>query len=258
MRFFLLCAVAFLLQLPSLAGASSAEQQIFEQLNQERRRAGLPALEWSELAAAAARKHARLLADHKELSHQFAGEPSLPERLGATGVRFTNAAENVALTEYIEDVHLALMNSPGHRANILSPKYNAAGIGVVEEKGRIFVAQDFIFRVPAYTEEQFGAAFAEELNRSRRSHGFSQMQARNDATLHHLACSTDGNAANLIGNVDAGYIVVFNSSEPHRLPEKIQSTVDSPQYHHMNFGVCFRPDKEHGYGNFWVVAVFGG
>ncbi|HZI56520.1 MAG TPA: CAP domain-containing protein, partial [Verrucomicrobiae bacterium] len=97
-----------------------AEKQIFYQLNQERQNAGLPALEWNEQAAQAARRHAQALVENGQLSHQFPGEPSLLERIGATGARFTLAAENVARTEYVEDVHPALMNSPGHRANILN------------------------------------------------------------------------------------------------------------------------------------------
>jgi hypothetical protein len=27
-------------------------------------------------------------------------------------------------------------------------------------------------------------------------------------------------------------------------------------FQRMNFGVCFRPDQEHGYANFWIVATF--
>jgi Cysteine-rich secretory protein family len=255
----LLAAVAVFVLAPALVSASQspAEKRIFDELNQERQKAGLPALEWSELAADAARHHARMLAESNTLSHQFLGEPSLPERLGATGVRFTNAAENVARTEHIEDVHLALMNSPGHRANILSPKYNAVGIGVVEDQGRIFVTQDFMFRVPVYSEEQFGAAFAEDINHIRKAAGFRELETSNDPYLHHLACSTDGNAASLAGNVSGKYVVVFTSSEPHRLPEKMQKAATAPDYHRMSFGVCFRPDEEHGYGNFWVVGVFG-
>ena len=261
MRLFLVWATAFLLvtgaRAPAISSASPAEKQIFEQLNQERGKAGLPALEWNELAAAAARKHAALLAENAELSHQFAGEASLPERLGAAGLRFTSSAENVARTEHVEDVHLALMNSPGHRANILSPKYNAAGIGVVERQGRVYVAQDFAFVVPVYSEAEFSAAFAEGFNESRKASGFPPLEARNDLYYHDLACSTEGDAASLAGQVSGSYVVVFNSSEPHRLPEKMQRAAAVPGYRRMSFGVCFRPDKEHGYGNFWVVAAFG-
>src|ERR1051326_8162633 len=129
--------VGLMLPLTTMAVASPAEKQVFDQLNQERQKAGLPALEWNELAAEAARRHAALLAENATLSHQFTGEPSLAERLGAAGVRFTRAGENIARTEHIEDIHPALMNSPGHRANILNPHYNAVGIAVVERSGRV-------------------------------------------------------------------------------------------------------------------------
>jgi hypothetical protein len=261
MKLFLSCLTAFLLALalpPNATGsASAAEKQIFDQLNQERQKAGLPALEWNELVAEAARRHAALLAQNGELSHQFSNEPSLPERIGATSVRFTRAGENVARTEHIEDVHLALMTSAGHRANMLSPKYNAVGIGVVEREGKVYATQDFVFQVPVYSEEQFSAAFAEALNESRKTSGFRPLEARNDPYFHDLACSTDGDASSLAGMAERGYVVVFNSSEPHRLPEKLQRATAAPGYHRMSFGVCFRPDKEHGYGNFWVVAAFG-
>src|SRR5947209_17254608 len=94
----------------ALAGSSmlQSEKRVFDDLNQERAKNGLPTLEWNEQAASAARAHARLLLENTRLSHQFPGESTLSERLGATGVRFTVAAENVARTEYIEDVHLAL------------------------------------------------------------------------------------------------------------------------------------------------------
>jgi hypothetical protein len=231
---------------------SPAEKRIVEELNHERVKNGLGPLAWNEQAAAAARAHTRLLVGNANLSHQFPGEASLPERLGATGARFTVAAENVARTEWIEDVHPALMGSPGHRANMLSPRYNAVGIGVMEDKGRIFVTQDFIFLVPEYSEELFASAFAESLNLARKR---GKADIRPDAVLHELACATDGDAAKLAGRVaEARSIVVFTSSDPHRLPEQILSR--AADFQRMNLGVCFRPDQEHGYANFWVVAVF--
>ena len=169
------CAFIFLLTAAHAAqggpSVSSAEKRIFEELNSERVSHGLAALQWDDHAADAARAHAQLLAENGTLSHQFAGENSLPERLGATGARFTVSAENVARTEFVEDVHPALMASSGHRANILNTGYNAVGIGVVEEKGKIYVTQDFIFLVPAYSESQFKSAFAEAFNLARKSKG---------------------------------------------------------------------------------------
>jgi hypothetical protein len=244
----------------ALAGSSmsSAEKRIFDDLNHERTRNGLPMLEWNEQIAAAARIHAGLLRENNRLSHQFQGESALSERLGATGVRFTVAAENVAIAGYIEDVDLALMGSPGHRANMLNPKYNAVGIGVAEHAGKIYVTQDFIFLVPMYSEAQFSAAFAESFNGTQNGRAIRRLEVQPDTKLHELACATDGNAAKLAGNVaDASSVVVFTSSEPHHLPDELMTRIVDPNFHRIKFGVCFRPDQEHGYANFWVVAAFG-
>ncbi|HEY2171499.1 MAG TPA: CAP domain-containing protein [Candidatus Angelobacter sp.] len=255
------CVFIFLLTAAQAAQAgpsiSSAERRIFEELNHERASQGLTLLEWNDHAANAARAHAQLLAENGKLSHQFAGETSLPERLAATGARFTVSAENVARTEFVEDVHQALMGSSGHRANILNTAYDAVGIGVVEEKGRIYVTQDFLFVVPDYTESQFNSAFAEAFNLARKSKGIRPLQAREDAVLHELACSTDGNAIKLANNLTGvSAIVVFTSSDPHHVPQGMDQRVANADFHLMKFGVCFRPDQEHGYANFWVVAAF--
>jgi hypothetical protein len=259
----ILCCVAAAILLATadaslaLAGPSSAEKLVFEELNREREKAGLPGLEWNDRVADAARNHSHLLAENSQLAHQFPGEPLLPERLGATGVRFTVSAENVARTEYVEDVHLALMGSSGHRANMLNSQYNAVGIGIVQDKGKIYATQDFIFIVPQYTEAQFSSAFAEAFNLARKARRIRELDARPDALLRDLACATDGNALKLADHVSgARSVVVFTSSDPHRLPEQMEARAANADFHRMNFGVCFRPDQEHGYANFWVVAAF--
>ncbi|HEY2394273.1 MAG TPA: CAP domain-containing protein [Candidatus Angelobacter sp.] len=235
----------------------SAEKQIFAQLNHARMENGLPELSWNDQAASAARLHTQALLANGKLSHQFPGESSPAERIGAAGARFTLSAENVARTEYLEDVHPALMNSPGHRANILSPKYNAVGIGVVERQGKIYVTQDFLFLIATYSEEQFGQAFAETFNQARKASGVRKLETRTDKSLHDAACLTSGDSRKLpIASPDVRSAVVFTASEPHRLPPELTSRAADPLFHHMDFGVCFRPDQEHGYANFWVVATF--
>ena len=261
MKIFFHCVLLFLLSaayaVQSGPAVSSAEKRIFDELNHERTSHGLTALQWDDRAAGAARDHARLLAENAKLSHQFPGEATLPERLGATGARFTISAENVAQTEFLEDVHPALMGSSGHRANILSAGYNAVGIGVVEKQGRIYVTQDFVFLVPNYSESQFNAAFVEAFNLARKTRGIRPIYAREDAALHQLACSTDGNAGKLANNLTGvSAVVAFTSSDPHHLPAELNPRAANPDFHIMKFGACFRPDQEHGYANFWVVAAF--
>jgi hypothetical protein len=254
------CAFVFFLVLahayPGDIPQSPAEKRIFEELNQERISHGLLALEWNGQAATTARAHARLLAENARLSHQFSGEATLPERLGATGARFTVSAENVARTEFLEDVHPALMASSGHRANILNTSYNAVGIGVVKSEGRVYVAQDFIFLVPEYSESQFNSALVQAFNLARKGKGIRPIYARSDAALHELACTTDGDAMKLADKLTGvAAAVVFTSSDPHHLPEEVNPRAANADFHTMKFGVCFRPDQKHGYANFWVVAT---
>jgi uncharacterized protein YkwD len=236
---------------------SRAEERIFELLNLERKHAGLKPLQWNQNAAEAARAHAKLLADHREMSHEFPGEPALRQRLEATAVRFTTAGENVAKADDPDEVHLALMGSPGHRANILGPDYTAVGVGVEERDDRLYVAQDFVRLVPVYTEEQFLKSFTASLNRARAARQLGQWAIRQNQTLHDAACSTQGSAQALPVNLGfAGEIVVFNLSEPENLPAALLQRVTSRRWRNMSMGVCFRPDQEHGNGNFWVVAAF--
>jgi uncharacterized protein YkwD len=54
-------------------------------------------------------------------------------------------AENVAYNSSIPAVHAAWMNSGGHRANILSPRYTQVGIGVARSAdGMVWVTVDFL------------------------------------------------------------------------------------------------------------------
>jgi cysteine-rich secretory family protein len=243
----------------SAAGSkpSKAEQRIFYLLNQERQLAGLKKLEWNEQAAQAARTHAALLAEHGELAHQFPGELPLRDRLVSTAVRFTSAAENVARADSEDEAHLALMYSPGHRENILNKNYSAAGVGVVERAGRLYVTQDFIRIVPVYGEEEFRSAFVKAFNSARQAKGMKAILAQKDFALHEAACSTRGDAVALPLKVGfAGELVVFSLSEPDELPAEILKRAQIASLSRMNIGVCFRPDSEHGNGNFWVVAAF--
>jgi len=50
----------------------------------------------------------------------------------AYGVTYRTAGENIAGNQSVQAAHTALMNSSGHRANILNPNYTHVGIGIVE------------------------------------------------------------------------------------------------------------------------------
>jgi len=234
-----------------------AEVQLLDMANAERAHVGLAPLKMDEGLVRAARAHAAQMASQNKLSHQFSGELDLSQRIGATGARISAAAENVAMAGYPEDAHLALMNSPGHRANILNPKYNVAGIAVAKVGKQLYVTEDFAHAVRTYTEEEFRDAIVAGFNALRRAHNLAPIDARADSGLDHQACSGHTHAGELLpGPNQASRAVSFTASEPAQLPAPVEEAASDISLRHMNVGVCYQPDPDTKFARFWVIMTF--
>jgi len=133
----LLCSLAFA-QTPALR----AERELFSSVNQARRSQGLPPLRWDESLAAAARRHATVMAERGSAQHGFEGEPSLTLRVKQAGAHFNWLSENVTQGPTPEFIHVQFMRSPAHRANILDHDMDSIGIGVIERHGQLFAVED--------------------------------------------------------------------------------------------------------------------
>ncbi len=138
--------------IPLIGNDAEAERQLLELANQARAQAGMPPLTLDAGLAEAARAHARLMFEARELSHQFAGEPSLPQRVAAaTQTLLDQEGENVALDFDAAHAQEHLMLSPPHRANLLNAEYNVVGLGVVRSGERLYIVQDFGHALPDYS-----------------------------------------------------------------------------------------------------------
>jgi uncharacterized protein YkwD len=135
LAFVFLCAEAWSQQ--------GRERELFDSANRARKAQGLPSLKWDEALATAARKHAEQMASHGSVSHQFAGEPSLPGRATQAGAHFVWLSENVDQGPSASSVHESFMKSPLHRANILDRDMDSVGIGLAARSGQLFVVEDF-------------------------------------------------------------------------------------------------------------------
>jgi hypothetical protein len=236
---------------------SSSEKQLLDLVNHEREKAGLNKLEWSDQLAEAALAHSKLLADHQDLSHQFPGEPLLQERVGATKLRFNAVAENVAEAPDVDTAHTALMKSPGHRANILHPDYNAIGISIVERDHVLFVTQDFAHMLASYTEKQFRESLIANFNQARRARKMRPVDVINDPHLRKAACSQDMHTDKMIQNMPgASGLLVFSLAEPGALPSDMRKFASDKTLQRMNIGVCLQTGGATGFSKFWVVAAF--
>jgi len=117
------------------------EIDMLEMVNYERSLSGLNILVVDENAREAARKHGRNMFENGYFSHEDLNGGSHDDRMKETGTEFMMSGENLALSQDLESAHEGLMNSPGHRKNILHPFFHRVGIGVIDggEYGIIFV-----------------------------------------------------------------------------------------------------------------------
>ena len=236
---------------------SAAEKQLFDLVNSEREKAGLSKFEWNDRLSRAALEHSRLMEEHQNLSHQFAGEPGLQERLGATGARFNSVAENVAEAPEVAVAHRGLMHSPGHRANILNPAYNAIGISIVHRGDQLFVTQDFAHVLVSYTEQEFRDAMITGFNKVRHVRGLHRIDVITDSRLHKAACAQDMNTDRMIrGLPGAARLLVFSLTEPGTLPDDLREAATDATLERMNIGVCLQTGGKMGFSKFWVVTAF--
>jgi uncharacterized protein YkwD len=235
----------------------SRDQQLFKLLNLERQHHGLPLLQWDPRLAEAAKIHTEKMARAGDISHRFAGEPDLSQRAGAAGALFKSVAENVALASTPLEIHLALMNSPGHRANILNPQYNSVGVGVAQVKDQLFVTEDFAQVVPVYSADQFRQAVVDAFNKLRQAQGVRAIQARADKRLDQAACSAKLDPGSVLaGQPGAASATTFTAVQPSDLPPEFARSAADSTLQRLSLGVCFRPDSANNFAQFWVVAVF--
>lgn len=109
-----------------------AEQEIFQLVNKERVERGFRALAWSSEALVVARGHSEDMARRGYFSHVSPEGEDVGDRLTRAGITFLVAGENLALAPTSELTHQGLMESPGHRENILAPEFSRIAIGVID------------------------------------------------------------------------------------------------------------------------------
>lgn len=110
----------------------AAEQDMFAKVNLERTSVGLSALSFSEELAKVGRAHCSDMFKRGYFSHYTPEGLSPFDRMVEADVEFNYAGENLALAPNTDLAMKGLMQSPGHKANILSKDFGKVGIGVID------------------------------------------------------------------------------------------------------------------------------
>lgn len=121
---------------------SDLEFYMLDLINQERAAVGASALRLEQNLNEAAEDHSQWMIDSNVFSHTGAGGSSAKARMEAADFVFSGnwrSGENIGfqsergapgLFDDVEDIHERLMNSSGHRANILRDDFEYIGIGI--------------------------------------------------------------------------------------------------------------------------------
>lgn len=118
-----------------------AAQRLLDMVNEERRRAGLKALQARDDVTDIALAHSIRMAHAGDIFHNGGYFTKAIRR----SLRTVNRGENVAYNGSIESAHARLLRSPAHRANLLNRRFSVAGFAVVQAPdGRYFITQDFL------------------------------------------------------------------------------------------------------------------
>ena len=120
------------------------EASMLQWVNEERAAQRLAPLRVDPELTEVARAHSRDMFARGYFSHVTPEGKDPFDRIRQANVQYVTAGENLALAPTLPLAHQGLMNSPGHRANILRPAFGRVGIGIMDggRRGQM-VTQDF-------------------------------------------------------------------------------------------------------------------
>lgn len=120
---------------------SQEEQQMLDLVNQARQQNGLQPLKVDSELTKVARVKAKDMIDNNYFDHNSPTYGSPFDMMNQFGIQYNTAGENLAGNQTVEAAHQALMDSQGHRENILNSGYTEVGIGIVDggQYGKMFV-----------------------------------------------------------------------------------------------------------------------
>lgn len=107
------------------------EYQLFDLTNATRVKHGLSTLTWNDHVKQTARKHSLDMAKNDYFAHENLDGKSPFDRMQEDNLLFSFAGENLAYGQFSSIfAHEGLMNSLGHRENILRSEFQFLGVGV--------------------------------------------------------------------------------------------------------------------------------
>lgn len=220
-------------------------RRIFLLTNGDRAVSGLQTLHWNAELAEAAQDHAARMADTKSLSHEYPGEGNVAQRAAQAGAHFEAIAENIATGYSGDQIENEWMHSTAHRTNILDPRMNAIGVGVVVRDGTLYAVEDFAEAEEAYSPAQVESRVGALLRREN-----IDPSGPHEAAV--LACSTNSGYP----KGGTGKLVIrFDTADLSQLPSAVETPLRSGGYRRAAVAACPGGGRQGGFTTYRVAIV---
>jgi uncharacterized protein YkwD len=207
---------------------SVAEQYLLAAANEARANEGLPPVRLDPVLSEASALHAREMANHAAISHQFDGEPELATRGANAGAHFSLISENVGEAPSSVIIHDLWMHSPGHRANLLDPNVDSIGVAIVTRDNQLFAVEDFASTVQTLTLNQQERTVAGVLAQAGMRVAETTDNARQTCTM----------STGYAGSRQPWFIMRYTAASLNAIPTQLKSRLTSGKYHQAIVGAC--------------------
>jgi uncharacterized protein YkwD len=251
------CLTAF----PQRPEISAIEEKLLDWVNKERTARFLNPLQFSPDLRAVAKKHSKDMATQQKLTHLSSSGKSYLDRLVEAGLFFVEIGENVAVSDTFDAafIHRGLMESPEHRDNILNPKYDTVGIGVVYSKSQeYYVTQDFSQSLKELEIEEAERLIKDEITKIREKNALPPLSFHNKANLfarRHARNRANGKPLQNIAGFFGETHIHFITTPVLTIPKNISLKITSEIYEICAVGAWFGRLEDYP-GGTYLITIF--
>ncbi|MFH0887292.1 MAG: CAP domain-containing protein [bacterium] len=242
-----------------------AEEDMIKLINYDRAEAGLAPIHEDPSLTILARSHSRDMSTHNFFAHVSPNTGSLSDRFKRGKIPASKWSENIALNSSLIDAQRSLMESPGHRSNILDKDVNRVGVGIVFGRDGLYITQNFAKIIQKKSISQAKNEILNFLNQARNKAGLDPLELSeplsNIAQNHcrHMSTVDDMNSGNPLSQLEGisfseASSNIFVTSELNEV--KTASNLIKPSIHKVGIGVLQQDSSRYGNSIFWVTLLF--
>jgi uncharacterized protein YkwD len=246
---------------PQRPDISAIEKKLREWINKERTARHLKPVRFSQDLRTVAAEHSKDMAFHQNLTHLSSSGKSYLDRLVEAGLFFVDIGENVAVSDTFDAafIHQKFMESEEHRDNILNPKYDTVGIGVVYSKGlRYYITQDFSQSLNKLETEEAEAIIRNKIAKIRKERALAPMsfpEVANTFARRYAQNRATGKPLQNIASVFGETHVHFLTTPVLNIHENIKQEIASEMYESGAVGAWFGRLKDYPGGTYLVTVL---